>query len=627
MRIFWTVTRIIAWAYVVAGVALLLMNNTMTPALSRLWPASFLIFVPGWLRAGAAVLLVLAAVLVSVPIWPRRLIMPGLARRASALARLPMWFWVMGAGVLFWLAREQTYYGDAQLKLQLLRTATLQSDPYVWKEPLDSLLAYQLTAFLRPWGWGPDVAVALLSCAAGMVFLFAVLLAAHTLRPTVRGRLLVVLGLLALGSSQLWFGHIENYSLVTAFTLLSIVLALRYLQGRASLWLVGLASGVAVSFHPQALFPALALLLLLRSRQWPRQVMTLALGGAVGPLLTAGALWWLGAPWPDLRHGYAGDPQLFWRLDQLMQPGRLLDIFNNLWLVAPLLPLWLLAAVAAWSQPALRRDQGVRYLTGVAAGLLLYHVTFQNDLPRQADWDLFAIVGPGVTLWGLYLWCKLAPQTAVDRSRADRLWALGPALSCALLFTLLWVGVNHSFTLVRPNAAQRDLYLGRYGLLDLTTLLDQATISPDAPICADATGCERVALTSFTMPQTGDSRPVIFAHAPARIALPLALPAERTFLWLSPALDPMAWGWGGDGVTFVVAIDDGSGENVLWSRHLTPDTPADLDWQEALITLAPYRGQQVTLILRTDPGPAGNDAGDRAGWGMPYLMRGTPDVR
>ena len=33
------------------------------------------------------------------------------------------------------------------------------------------------------------------------------------------------------------------------------------------------------------------------------------------------------------------------------------------------------------------------------------------------------------------------------------------------------------------------------------------------------------------MPQTGDTRPVIFAHAPAEIALPVTVPAERAFLW------------------------------------------------------------------------------------------------
>jgi len=60
---------------------------------------------------------------------------------------------------------------------------------------------------------------------------------------------------------------------------------------------------------------------------------------------------------------------------------------------------------------------------------------------------------------------------------------------------------------------------------------------------------------------------------------------------------------------------------------LTPAQPADRAWQEALVPLAAYKGQTVSLILATLPGPADNNAGDRAGWGMPWLMLGTPDTR
>jgi hypothetical protein len=116
---------------------------------------------------------------------------------------------------------------------------------------------------------------------------------------------------------------------------------------------------------------------------------------------------------------------------------------------------------------------------------------------------------------------------------------------------------------------------------------------------------------------------VIFAHAPAQVVLPLAVPAERTFLWLSPALDPQAWDWGGDGVKFAVKVRSQAGEQLLWERFLTPARAADREWQQAIVPLDEYRGQQVALILVTDPGPVGDASADRAGWGMPWLMRGT----
>ena len=46
----------------------------------------------------------------------------------------------------------------------------------------------------------------------------------------------------------------------------------------------------------------------------------------------------------------------------------------------------------------------------------------------------------------------------------------------------------------------------------------------------------------------------------ARLLHRLTLPDEATFLWLSSALDPQAWGWGGDGVTFAVKVRSDGGE-------------------------------------------------------------------
>jgi hypothetical protein len=325
---------------------------------------------------------------------------------------------------------------------------------------------------------------------------------------------------------------------------------------------------------------------------------------------------------PTFERGYAGDPQLFWTLGQAFAPAQLWDVLNNLMLVAPLWPLWLVAGVGGWFRPALRRDAVFRYLTAVAVGFMFYLIFFQNDLPRPRDWDLYAIVGPPLTLWGVYSWLGWLDDACSANSRAAGRQMLAAGLAFSASVTVLWVGVNASYTLIRPNPDQRVWY-ERYRLLDLTTLLAQATVTPPDPICAEPAGCERVTVTQFTMPQDGDSRPVIFAHAPAVVAIPLQVPDERSFLWLSPALDPQAWDWGGDGVTFAVKVRVGGQEKTLWQEHVTPADPAARDWQQAILPLDDYRGQAVELLLVTEPGPAGDNAADRAGWGLPWLMRGT----
>jgi hypothetical protein len=46
-----------------------------------------------------------------------------------------------------------------------------------------------------------------------------------------------------------------------------------------------------------------------------------------------------------------------------------------------------------------------------------------------------------------------------------------------------------------------------------------------------------------------------------------------------------------------------------------------------MLSLEKFRGQAIDLVLITDSGPHGNDAADRAGWGLPWLMTGIYDAR
>ena len=192
---------------------------------------------------------------------------------------------------------------------------------------------------------------------------------------------------------------------------------------------------------------------------------------------------------------------------------------------------------------------------------------------------------------------------------------------------IIWVGTNYAYIRISPQIAFRDFY-ERYRILDLLTLVPEATIIPQTPICAEeGPDCERVSVTEFTMPQNGDSRPTLFAHAPATVIFPpIIVPKEGGILWLSAALDPEAWNWGGDGVTFSVIIESDRKDEIIWTRHLSPVNSWDRGWQEVIISLDDYRGKSIVLKLITSPGPSGDDRGDRAGWGMLWLLKGRLDA-
>lgn len=556
---------------------------------------------------------------------------PWLAERLPRLGprwdvtRLPVWAIIGGSGLIFWLGAERTHYGDGLLKLQLQATAQLQSrPPYIWKAPLDGLIGYWISRLTHALSLPSELGIAAQSVIAGVIFILAVRSIARRLTETPAYRSLIIFGLLALGSSQLWFGHIENYSLVTAGVAVTVAAALAYLDGDMHLSTIGLLGGLAVSLHPQALFAMIALpLLTSRLGRW-RQILLLAVTGLAIPALVIVSLLALGVPLPAPNTGYVGDTQIFWTPAQFLDLTRLWESLENLWLLIPYLPILVPILIFSGVWRRVGSDKRMAYLSGVGVGLLLYHFGFQNDLPRWQDWDLYAVVGPGMALWMLAAWVTMPRQWPHSVLTA----LLLPGLAFALVVSGAWVGVNHTFRLLDPGPSMRSV-TGEYILVDLVSLLSKAQVIPSTPICVDQpqdpTGCQRVAPVVITMPTTGEDRTAIFAHAPAQVGFRLELPAEPTFLWVSPILDPVAWGWGGDGVTFRVEVEDGAGRHSLWQEQIDPAAMPGRGWTEVAVDLSPYRDTVVRLWLVTDVGPAGNGDADRAAWGTPWIMLGTPN--
>jgi hypothetical protein len=73
-------------------------------------------------------------------------------------------------------------------------------------------------------------------------------------------------------------------------------------------------------------------------------------------------------------------------------------------------------------------------------------------------------------------------------------------------------------------------------------------------------------------------------------------------------------------VTFVLRLETAEGQTAELLRQHIGNTPADQTWHEVSVSLADYAGQQVTLILTTEEGPAGDGTGDWAGWETPRLL-------
>ncbi len=118
------------------------------------------------------------------------------------------------------------------------------------------------------------------------------------------------------------------------------------------------------------------------------------------------------------------------------------------------------------------------------------------------------------------------------------------------------------------------------------------------------------------------SRRVIGAHPISRLSWRVRIP-EDAWLRTSVALKPGAWGLEGDGVLFRVGVARGETIEVLASRYVDPrGDPADRAWIPMRVDLSSFAGQELDVMLGTDPGLDGSvdSRFDWAVWAEPQIV-------
>ncbi len=209
---------------------------------SGLWSFFFYKELPLWLRLSFG----LSPMVVSVVVWY-------LTKRVSTswswLERYRIQPFILLCGIfvisfsLFWLLREQRYWGDAVSTIQILEGehTVKPLGSFFWKEPLDRLFAVLFyNTFHRLGNWGAAQSIALMSCLAGGTFVAALFRFSAQLGQTLYNRLFIFVFTLSMGAVQLFFGHVENYTLVTLMVLLFMLAGVQYLKGAAPLSVAGL---------------------------------------------------------------------------------------------------------------------------------------------------------------------------------------------------------------------------------------------------------------------------------------------------------------------------------------------------------------------------------------------------
>jgi hypothetical protein len=119
----------------------------------------------------------------------------------------------------------------------------------------------------------------------------------------------------------------------------------------------------------------------------------------------------------------------------------------------------------------------------------------------------------------------------------------------------------------------------------------------------------------------GESREVLFMHPPSRAVFPPARLMANARLEVSFGVNESAWTSRGDGVEFSIYAATATGEERrLFSAYVDPKhRPEDRRWFDTVVMLGTFAGQEVSLVLETDPGPAGDRDYDWAGWSRAVL--------
>lgn len=292
-------------------------------------------------------------------------------------------------------------------------------------------------------GWSVEFTYQAISSIGGIFFTLILLVYCRfTLPPG--SRLAFFLLVISGGFMQLFFGDVENYTLVNVWILLYFYLSARYLEGKASLVAVSAVLAIAMTFHLLAgfLLPSLAYLFYISLRRKEYKPM---LGASLTVILIMGLTLFFfhthGLPIQNLfsnSHAFKS----------LNRPAKYFSAFSlhyywdQLNLALLLFPgCVLLLPLLLFRRISLSPRNIHLFLAGGV--LILYQAFWRAQMGVYGDWNLYAHVA--LTL-SLLVWPNLLQVQAIRRKPV----ILILFFAFFALHSLAWIFSNH-FNFVLPT--------------------------------------------------------------------------------------------------------------------------------------------------------------------------------
>jgi tetratricopeptide (TPR) repeat protein len=381
---------------------------------TRLWGINHLAYFPLWVR----LLFTITGLLILVP-WVNSRVYQFLDRILSFFQRVFPKREVLTASLLavisiffFWFLRTRTYFlGDGYTLISELRGERYAKIGF---EPLEIFFHLYLYKFLKLFSTpSPELIYAGLSILAGGVFIFVLVFLSRILAENRLDRLFVFSIFLFSGATELFLGYAENYTLVYVSILAYLYFSIRYLQGKAKIYLPILFCALSMSLHISSgyLLPSLFFLFTLKRKEGE---LFFGLKRALPYLFALILLFVL-----SIFYIWSMNPVLSEIFIPLFKgrtyaPGytlfsfpHILDVINQFLLLSPVGIILLLNLIIAFKNRVKFTDLAIIFLLIVSLAQLIFHFIVDPKLGAARDWDLLSNLALGHTLLGVCLFTSL----------------------------------------------------------------------------------------------------------------------------------------------------------------------------------------------------------------------------
>ena len=351
----------------------------------------------------------------------------------------------VGAGAVFFILQTHFLNADGKMFAWRFRDIPATNGAFVTHDELLELYVHSRVWYYTHlwWGWDVPRSYRPVSCAAGAVCVW--LLCRFSRRQPPGFGIVFVPGMLSGAYMQLFFGEVENYTLIAMVMMMYLVAADRFLKREARLWWPTMAIAVAMCFHLLAGWTLPGLLYLFWV-QWRRSRDPFELTVSAGVFVAIGAavlgyFHFHGLPVTYFISSHAGSALRMvdvW-VDRTLPVDYYLQQFNLLFLLCPAVGIGVLLLVSNRFVPG-QIDEMTTFLAIVAGMLLLLQTVWKAQLGVYEDWNLFATGGMCVAA---LIWRAVA-------MRAESGPARGIALTLAGLYSLhtyAWIVANHALPL------------------------------------------------------------------------------------------------------------------------------------------------------------------------------------